>query len=99
MVEHRYGNLAVAWEEQTAAINRQKHGVSFEEAVTVFADPLGRVYEDSEYSAKKARFLLVGRSMLGGLLLLVHAERGNGIKIICARKPTTLELVDYNANA
>ena len=99
MTQYRYGNLAFAWDEGKAATNRQKHGVSFEEAVTVFADPLARIYDDPGHSTKELRFLLVGHSMLGRLLLVVHAERGDIIRIISARKPTPSERRDYKTNA
>ena len=99
MTQYKYGNLTFAWDRRKAATNRQKHGIAFEEAVTVFADPLARVYDDPDHSAQELRFLLVGHSMLGRLLLVVHAERGDIIRIISARKPTPRERRDYKANA
>jgi len=79
--------------------HRQKHGVSFEEAATVFADPLARFYDDPDHSTNELRFLLVGHSLLGRLLLVVHAERGDIIRIISARKPTPRERRNFKANA
>lgn len=99
MTQHRYGNLAFAWDERKAATNLQKHGISFEEAATVFADPLARFYDDPDHSTNELRFLLVGHSLLGRLLLVVHAERGDIIRIISARKPTTRERRNFKTNA
>lgn len=99
VVEYRYGSLQFAWDESKAAINRRKHLVSFEEAVTVFADPLGRIYDDPDHSVEEDRYLLVGHSLAGRILLVVHAVRGDTIRIISARKPTARERKQYNRNA
>jgi len=99
VTEYRYGILEFCWDERKAASNRRKHGISFEEAVTVFADPLARIYDDPDHSIEEDRFLLVGQSLAGRVVLVVHAERGDRIRLISARKPTSQELKDYQSDA
>jgi len=99
VIEHRYGPLWFSWDARKAAINLRKHGVTFEEATTVFVDPEARIYDDPDHSEYEARFLLVGHSLVGRMLLVVHAERGDMIRLISARKPTARERKDYDANA
>lgn len=99
MTEYRYGALQFCWDAQKATANRKKHGVSFEEAVTVFADPLARVFDDPDHSVDEDRFLLVGHSLAGRILLVVHAERSDRIRLISARRPTPRELKDYKSDA
>jgi uncharacterized DUF497 family protein len=99
VVQYRYGGLHFAWDESKATSNKGKQGVSFEEAVTVFADPLGRIYDDPDHSVEEDRFLLVGHSLEGRVLLVVHAERRDRIRIISARKPTARERKEYKNNA
>jgi uncharacterized protein len=99
VTEHRYGGLQFCWDERKAATNRRKHRISFEEAVTAFADPLARIYDDPDHSVDEDRFLLVGHSLVGRILLVVHAERGDRIRLISARKPTAREIKDYKSNA
>jgi len=65
--------------------NERKHRIGFEEAITVFVDPLARVFDDPDHSEREHRFLLVGRSLTGRLLLVVHVERGDTIRIIIAQ--------------
>jgi uncharacterized protein len=67
--------------------------------VTAFTDPLARIYDDPDHSVEEDRFLLVGHSLVGRMLLVVHAERGDRIRLISARKPTLLELKVYRSNA
>jgi uncharacterized protein len=64
-----------------------------------FADPLARVYDDPDHSAVEDRFLIVGRSFSDRLLLVVHAERGDSIRIISARRLTPQEREDYENDA
>ncbi len=99
MTEYRYGSLRFSWDERKASINKRTHGISFEEAVTVFADPLAQIYDDPDHSVNEYRFLLVGHSLVGRILLVVHAEKGDRIRIISARRPTARERKDYNGDA
>jgi uncharacterized DUF497 family protein len=74
-----------------AAANLRKHGVSFEEAASVFNDPLATVYEDPDHSANEKRFLTIGTSAQGRLLHIAFADRGRRIRIITARRLTRKE--------
>lgn len=79
------------WDSEKAEENRQKHGVSFEEARTVFHDPLAVTFEDTDHSTTEARFLTVGYSSRERLLVVSHAEHGETIRIISARLATAHE--------
>ena len=80
------------WASRKATENRRKHGVSFEDAVTAFADPL----VDPDHSSTAARrYILVGRSARGRLLVVSHAERDTVIRIISARPATRRERTQY----
>jgi uncharacterized DUF497 family protein len=84
------------WDPRKATDNRRKHQASFEEAATAFADPLSVVIPDPDHSAASdARYILVGRSAGGRLLVVSHAERGTAIRIISARSPTRREREQY----
>ena len=69
----------------------RKHGVPFEEAASVFSDPLACTFGDPDHSVGEQRLLTFGVSQSGRLLAIVHAERGRGIRIISARKATRHE--------
>jgi len=83
------------WDPGKAAQNRRKHGVSFHEAATVFGDPLAMTYQDPDHSVEEQRFITIGMSSLGRLLIAAHADRGENIRIISARKTTLRERTDY----
>jgi uncharacterized DUF497 family protein len=76
------------WSRAKAATNRRKHGVTFEEAATVFADPLARVREDRRTAHAEPRMQIMGYSVFGRLLLVVHVEVHDEatIRIISARR-------------
>ena len=74
------------WDRLKAKYNLRKHGVSFEEASTVFDDVLARVYEDPDHSVHEKRFLMIGSSARGHLLNISFANRDPRIRIISARK-------------
>jgi len=99
VTRYRFGELEFSWDERKALQNARRHGVRFEEAATAFVDPLGRVYDDPGHSETEARFILVGHSLAGRLLLVVHAEKGDTIRIISARRPTPRERSEYEADA
>jgi uncharacterized protein len=69
----------------------RKHKVSFDEAVTVFYDPLAATFSDPDHSISEQRFITVGYSSHGRLLVVSHTERGKRIRIISARLATTHE--------
>lgn len=91
MERYRFGELEFSWDEHKAVANQQKHGVTFKEAATVFADPEARLHDDPAHSQDEARFLLVGHSFAGRTLLVVHAEKWDTIRIISARRATPSE--------
>jgi uncharacterized DUF497 family protein len=83
------------WDPRKAAQNRRKHKVSFPEAATVFGDPLAVTYHDPDHSVGEQRFITVGMSKVGRLLIVAHADQGENIRIISARKTTLRERRDY----
>jgi uncharacterized protein len=83
--------LDFAWNEEKAKANLAKHGVGFEEASTVFGDPLAHVGSDPEHTAEEMRMIIIGHSALGRLLLVSFAERGDVIRVISARPLTRRE--------
>jgi uncharacterized DUF497 family protein len=87
------------WDETKAAINSKKHGVSFEEAKTVFDNPLALIFDDEEHSVDEYREIIIGHSRNNRLLLVSYTERPNAIRIISARLATRREREDYEQNA
>ena len=87
------------WDPRKAAANRRKHGVSFEEALTVFHDPLGRIFDDPDHPGVEAREIIVGNSRQQRLLVVCFVERGERVRIISARRATRREHEDYEGKA
>jgi hypothetical protein len=83
------------WDPQKAALNLRKHRVSFQEAATVFSDPLSVTIPDPDHSADENRYLIIGQSHGLRLLIVAHAEQGERIRIISARKLTPTEREAY----
>lgn len=83
------------WDRRKAERNRRKHGITFEEAVSVFADPHELMISDPDHSIDEDRFVSVGQSELDRLLVVGYTERGSKIRIIFARRATWLERIDY----
>jgi hypothetical protein len=83
--------LEFEWDPRKARENLLKHGVGFEEALTAFADPLSIEIPDPEHSLDEERFVLIGRGARGRLLVVVHTERGDRIRLISARRATRRE--------
>jgi uncharacterized DUF497 family protein len=83
------------WDAAKAARNVEKHGVSFEEASTTFGDPLSLTTPDPLHSTDEERFVLLGESARRRILVVVHAEREGGIRIISARIATRRERGNY----
>lgn len=79
------------WDPDKAAGNLAKHGVSFQEAATVFGDPLAITYFDPDHSADEDRFVTFGHSSGGALLVVCHTDRGDRVRIISARRATRRE--------
>ena len=79
------------WDPEKAALNCKKHRVSFEEAVTVFYDPLSATFDDADHSIGEQRLITVGFSSQGRLLVVSHTERGDVLRIISARRATAHE--------
>ncbi len=78
------------WDRAKAATNLRKHRVSFREAATVLQDPLSATFPDSA-SEEEERFVTIGVSVMGRLLVVAHTERGNAIRVISARRATRRE--------
>ncbi len=91
--------MRFAWDDAKAEENRRKHGVSFEEALTVFADENGRLKHDPDHSQEEDRFILLGFSAKLRVLIVCHAYRENDevIRIISARKATPNERKQYGS--
>ena len=79
------------WDRAKAETNRRKHKVTFDEAVSVFYDPLSATFPDPDSSATEERLITVGHSSRQRLLVIVHAEQGETIRIISARQATAHE--------
>jgi uncharacterized DUF497 family protein len=92
-------DLIFEWDASKAAANRRKHGVSFQEAVTVFSDERGLLIDDPDHSAGEDRFVLLGLSAALRTLVVVHCyrEAEDSIRIISARKATRPERATYEA--
>ena len=83
------------WDPDKAAQNLRKHGVSFAEVSTVFGDSLAGTAADPEHSLRESRYITVGTSNRGRLLIIAHADRGERVRIISARKLTRTEREAY----
>ena len=88
-------DLQFEWDEAKAAANVRKHSVSFEEAITVFGDPHAITIFHVEHSEAEDRFINVGLSASGRILVVVYTERGPRIRIISCRRATLAERRQY----
>ena len=90
-------SLRFEWDSPKAAVNAKKHGVSFEEAKSVFSDYNGKLIADPDHSEDEDRFVLLGLSSTLRMLLVCHCYRaeGNTIRIISARKASAKESQTY----
>lgn len=91
--------LIFEWDPSKAKKNIRIHGVSFDEASTAFKDTLSLTIYDPLHSDKENRFVLIGTSYKNRLLVVVHTEREDKIRIISARKSTKNERKQYEENA
>ena len=88
-------SLEFEWDDDKAKKNLKKHGVSFEEASSVFGDPLALTIPDPLHSVEEDRFITLGESHRRRLLVVVFTDRGDKIRIITARVATGRERKDY----
>jgi uncharacterized DUF497 family protein len=86
------------WDPQKAKTNFEKHGITFDKASTVFKDTLSLTIEDPLHSYDEERLVLIGMSYKNRLLVVVHTERGESIRIISARKAVKRERKYYESN-
>lgn len=87
--------LVFEWDPAKALSNLRKHGVSFDEATGVFGDPLALDIHDPLHSDDEDRFVIIGTSLRGRLLVVVFTERNDRIRLISARKATPRERKTY----
>ncbi len=87
--------LSFEWDERKAASNVAKHGVSFEEAAAAFGDPLSLTIADPDHSEQEERFVSLGMSSLNRLVVVVHTDQEDNIRIISARLATPAERRKY----
>ena len=83
------------WDEKKAAFNLEKHGISFEEAATVFRDPLYIDFYDPDHSVDEHRYLIIGTSTASHLLIVSYTERDSVVRLISAREVTLSERKAY----
>jgi uncharacterized protein len=89
--------VELEWDVDKARANAAKHRVTFEEAATVFSDPLELTIPDPNHSVGEDRYVSIGTSSRGRLLVVGYAERGSKIRVIFARRATMREQHDYEA--
>lgn len=88
-------SLTFTWDLRKASSNLTKHGVSFEEAVTAFEDPLSLTIPDPGHSETESRYVLLGATHQNRLVAVVHTEFGDIIRVVSARMATRRERRDY----
>ena len=86
------------WDAPKAAENLKNHGVAFDEALTVFADPLANIFDDPDHSGEERRELIIGHSAEQRLLVVSFTDRERRTRIISARQATARERRDYEEN-
>ena len=83
------------WDDDKAEANVRKHGIGFAEAMSVFGDPLSATGYDPDHSDDEDRFITMGESTNGRVLIVSHTDRGDKIRIISAREANRAERRDY----
>ena len=91
-------SLKFEWDRRKANSNRSKHGVSFEEALTVFGDSLARIFNDEDHSIEEQREIIIGHSDKERLLVVCFTAQGESLRIFSARRATKRERRDYEEN-
>ena len=97
-MEFRIGRLVFEWDEGKAESNTEKHGVPFEDAATVFMDGSAKTYYDQDHSDDEDRYFTIGFARSGRLLTVWYTERADRLRLIGARRATSLEHKRYNAD-
>jgi uncharacterized protein len=87
--------MRFSWNPKKAASSLNKHGISFEEAATVFGDPLSDTFPDPYHSLEEDRFVILGSSESGKILVVAHTDDGELVRIISAREVTHGERKSY----
>ena len=88
-------SLLFEWDRTKANANFKKHKISFEEASSVFGDPMAATIDNPQVRSVEYRFITIGQSVLGRLVVVVHTDRNDKIRIISARKATRAERSQY----
>ena len=88
-------SLTFEWNDDKARANVRKHGISFARAALAFSDPLSVTIDDPDHSNDEARFLLLGATPDGLIVVVAHTDRGDNVRIISARKATRAEKRAY----
>ncbi|MCL4529091.1 MAG: BrnT family toxin [Chloroflexi bacterium] len=91
-------NTEFEWDEEKAKSNLRKHGVSFDEAATIFNDPRIATISDPDHSEDEERYISIGMSVVMRLLTVIHAFRKERIRLISARRATKAEKKNYENN-
>ncbi len=92
--------MKFSWDPRKADSNLRKHGIAFDEAITVFSDPMALIFDDMVHSEEEHREIIIGFSTLRRLILVCFVERmEDTIRIISARRATKVEIRDYEKNA
>jgi uncharacterized DUF497 family protein len=89
--------MKFTWDRRKNRANRDKHGVSFDEATTVFSDPLAASIPDPDHSEGEERFVTMGYSARNRLVVVCHTEEGDTVRIISAREATSHERTKYES--
>ena len=87
--------MTFEWDSRKAAANLKKHAIAFENAATVFLDPLATTFPDPDHSLDESREITIGYTMKGHLVVVSHCERGKRMRIISARLATRTEREQY----
>jgi len=87
--------VTFSWDPKKAVANLKKHGVDFREAATVFDDPLSTTFPNEEHSTSERRFVTIGVSAFGRVLVVAHTEGGQTIRVVSAREATRGERKFY----
>jgi uncharacterized DUF497 family protein len=91
-------SLKFEWDPRKATSNFSRHRVSFEEALTLFRDPLARIFDDEDHSTDELREIIVGNSAKERLLVVCFTSQAESVRIFSARKATRREREDYEEN-
>ena len=83
--------MILEWDPEKTASNYTKHGVDFHEAGTVLDDPLSTTFPDPDHSVDEQRYLTIGSSLSGRILVVAHTDRGEAVRLISARQATPSE--------